>query len=345
MDASFESLDPSEKAITNFPGRMVCIRSRPFGWAIRAVQSLAKPTSSISLARVSQLRKESGASIQKCKEALEHADWDIPRAIEVLRKRGESINQQRSTEAMSFRIAGNISSDGKRAVISRVASLTDFASESELFVSFCEKLNATIVESVGVSNLTSLKLQRPVSSQVRSLVVAEVLSDLSSILSEPVTISNFQVLQGDLLGVYVHGSGVYSPCVGTNASAVSVTLDTDVSSEQRMKLSDLANRIARQVLATKVKYVDAGSIPASVIEKEKELMASKIKNDAILEKAFRGHMAKFVAEKCLLDSEWIIPRNQSDPVPGMSVQQVIADECLTIGISPASFRVKQLFIQ
>ena len=61
------------------------------------------------------------------------------------------------------------------------------------------------------------------------------------------------------------------------------------------------------------KYLDRESVPASVIEAEKEIVLAQIKNDeknankpeAVLEKMVTGKVAKYYTENCLMEQEYV----------------------------------------
>lgn len=296
----------------------------------------------VPLQKVSELRKCTGASIQKCKEALEKTSSDIQAAIEFLRKRGENINCSKAGTALGgARISASVSPDGTRAVLSKTTSQTDFASESELFVKFSEAVNASLLTSSN-QTIENLVLASGFSPQVHSQNIHDVLSELSGILTEPVAIPTFEIVEGDVVAVYIHNKSQYSRHVGSTVSAVSLRAPT-VTTDQRQALTRLADKISRQVLATSPKYIEAANIPESLVQKEREVLATRVKNPEMLEKAFKGHMQRVYSEQCLMDMEWIIP------VEGMegeskTVRQIIAMELAKASIDASSFKVKRFVV-
>lgn len=304
----------------------------------------------VSVSLVAQLRKNTGASIQKCKEALENTQGDMKGAIELLRKRGEDINSRSSAPVGGSRIAGSRSPDGRKAVITRTTSLTDFASESELFVKFSESVNLS-VSSMATMEMRdvppTLELHGKISDQIHGKTLIEVVSELSSILSEPVTVSNIDVVEGDLVSLYVHGKSPYSLSVGSMACSVSFRVEhaAALTAEQKTSLFSLGNCVARQVLATNPRYVTSADIPEVVIQKEKETLRSRIKNPEAFEKAFVGYMRKVESENCLLGMEWIIPLSTWSVTEGSTVEVAIDAVCKQIGLSPGSVTVDRFIVR
>jgi elongation factor Ts len=71
--------------------------------------------------------------------------------------------------------------------------------------------------------------------------------------------------------------------------------------------------VALQIAAAKPSYVTEAEVPASVIDKEKEIMLAQMQNDeknknkpqAILEKIVMGKLGKFYSENCLLKQAFV----------------------------------------
>jgi elongation factor Ts len=307
---------------------------------------------SLSVQEIARLRKDSGASIQKCKEALEQSNGSMKDAIELLRKRGQTINA-RGSDASKFggsRVSASVTPDSRRAVLSRTTSLTDFASESELFVKFSESVNRSICagDISEKSRIPSdLKLSVPISDQIHGQNLDQVVSELSSILSEPVTLSDVDVVEGDHVSIYVHGKSSYSTHVGSMGVACSLRFKSYVSlnPEQTRFLSCLSDRIARQILATGPRYISPGDIPQMVIDKERDLLSSRVTNKAALDKAFAGHMKKFFSETCLLNMEWIIPFPDLDIPEGASVADVMRVSFTKIGVDQDGIKIDRFVIR
>ena len=298
----------------------------------------------VPVSLISQLRKDTGASIQRCKEALEKSNSCVKTAIEFLRKRGENINCTKSgASGAASRISGCLSSSGEKAVIIKTVSQTDFASESEVFVKFSETVSRTLLQ-MNTLSLDCLELIGSFSPQIHTKRLSDVISEMSCILTEPISIPVVEAVEGDLVSMYIHNKSPYSINVGSVVSAVAFNIPKDLSDEQRAHLSNLGNRIARQIVAINPMYVDSSSIPPEVVQREKELIRSRIQKAEMLEKAFKGHMAKFSSENCLLDIEWIIPPVNGLETEGKTVGKVIELECREIGLGPRSVSISRFVV-
>jgi elongation factor Ts len=101
-----------------------------------------------------------------------------------------------------------------------------------------------------------------------------------------------------VIGTYIHGVDQRV------AALVEVNCETDFVALNEV-FKKFAHELAMQVAAMKPEYVDRASVPADVIEKEKEIYRTsdklKGKPENIIEKILDGKMEKFFEENCLLD--------------------------------------------
>jgi elongation factor Ts len=273
----------------------------------------------------------------------------MKRAMEFLRKRGENINSRANGSAAGgSRVAITRTDDLRKLVISRTTSQTDFASESELFVRFSECVNKSLC-NIATDKLHTVPVGLPLnarfSDQIHGSTIEDVVSELSSILSEPVAVSNVDVIEGDLVCLYLHGKSQYSSTVGSMASAVSFRLRERPDSEQLVALTKLGDCIARQVIATNPRFISSSDVPETELAKERELLTSRIKNPDALERALSGHLKKFFSENCMLNMEWIIPIPGQEVPEGSTVASVMDLVCKQVGVQPAAFAIERFVVR
>lgn len=102
----------------------------------------------LDLELIKKLRQLTSASIQDCKEALEEADKDINKAIEILRKKGMKIAQEKKERiAREGRIEAYVHLGNKIGVLVEVNCETDFVARSEDFCRFTKDLALQIAAS------------------------------------------------------------------------------------------------------------------------------------------------------------------------------------------------------
>jgi elongation factor Ts len=89
---------------------------------------------------------------------------------------------------------------------------------------------------------------------------------------------------------------------------VEVNCETDFSGKTE-DFSAFVKNIAMQIAAANPLSVDREGIPASVLEKEREIYATQAKEsgkpDKVIEKIVEGKMSKFYSEACLLEQPYV----------------------------------------
>ncbi len=95
----------------------------------------------VDIELIKELRKRTAAGFSDCKKALEEADGDIEKAIEILRKRGLAIAAKRaSKETAEGVVAAYIHSNKKIGVLVEVNCETDFVARTEEFQKFAHEV-------------------------------------------------------------------------------------------------------------------------------------------------------------------------------------------------------------
>lgn len=88
----------------------------------------------ISLDQIKALREKTGVSMQSCKKALEDANGNEEKAIEILRKKGEAKAVERSDRATGNGVvASYIHSNNRLGTLVQLGCETDFVARGEDF--------------------------------------------------------------------------------------------------------------------------------------------------------------------------------------------------------------------
>jgi elongation factor Ts len=102
----------------------------------------------VSASDVKALRERTGAAMMDCKAALEEAEGDLEKAIEVLRVKGQASAAKRSGRATSEGIvASYIHATGKVGVLVEVQCETDFVARTDDFGEFAREVAIHIAGS------------------------------------------------------------------------------------------------------------------------------------------------------------------------------------------------------
>lgn len=103
----------------------------------------------MALSNIQLLREKTGVSLQVCKKALEEANGDLEKAVEILRKKGEAKAVERSSrETGQGVVSSYIHSNAKLGALVQFGCETDFVARNEDF----QNLAKDIAMHVAASN-------------------------------------------------------------------------------------------------------------------------------------------------------------------------------------------------
>jgi elongation factor Ts len=106
----------------------------------------------ISATDVKALRDRTGAGMMECKGALQEANGDIEKAIEILRVRGQAKAAKRGERQAAEGVIGHyVHSNDRIGVLVEVNCETDFVARNEDFVSFARDLALHVAAAAPVA--------------------------------------------------------------------------------------------------------------------------------------------------------------------------------------------------
>jgi len=104
--------------------------------------------STIAASDVAALRKQTGAGMMDCKNALTEASGDMDKAVEILRvKMGNKLGKLADREAAEGTVQSYIHANGKVGVLVEVDCNTDFVAKNDEFVAFAREVAMHIAAS------------------------------------------------------------------------------------------------------------------------------------------------------------------------------------------------------
>ena len=95
---------------------------------------------SVTAADVKALRDRTGAGMMDGKRALEEADGDVEKAVEILRVKGQARPKRAGREAAEGTVQSYIHANGKVGVLVEVDCETDFVARNEDFKAFASEV-------------------------------------------------------------------------------------------------------------------------------------------------------------------------------------------------------------
>src|SRR5690625_4641672 len=94
----------------------------------------------ITAADVNNLRKITGAGMMDCKKALEEANGDTQKAIEVLRLQGQKVAAKRADRESTEGVAiAKVNDDNTKGIVVSLNCETDFVAINEDFIALANK--------------------------------------------------------------------------------------------------------------------------------------------------------------------------------------------------------------
>ena len=247
---------------------------------------------------VMALREKTGVGMMDCKKALQESDGDMDKAIDYLREKGLAKQAKKASRVAAEGMAyATVDYDKKVGVVVEVNSETDFAAKSDKFVEFVKEI-ATVIINENPADVDAL-----LATNVDGQTVADLLRDKVMVIGENLSIRRFVRYEGDCVA-YVHGGG---------RIGVLVKFEADAAASGSEALIECGKDVAMQIAALNAPYLDEASVPADVIEHEKEVQLTMIKNDPknankpemVLEKMITGKMRKYFEENCLVNQAFV----------------------------------------
>lgn len=243
----------------------------------------------ITSADVAKLRRMTLAGMMDCKKALEEADGNFDKAIEIIRKKGQAVASKRSDrEATEGVVLAKVTPDGKFGALTVLNSETDFVAKNADFIAFATKINdlALAKKPAALDSLLSLQLDGG--------KVADKVTEYIGIIGEKLELSFYEKVEAQYVQAYIHPGNKLATLVGFNKAGLPIQVYKD---------------IAMQVAAMNPVAVDKADVPEKVIAQEieigKEQARREGKPEEMLEKIAQGKLAKFYKESTLLNQEFI----------------------------------------
>ena len=225
-----------------------------------------------------------------CKKALQEADGDFEKAIEILRKKGQKLSEKRADrEANQGLIVTRVSDDGSRAAALEINCETDFVARNEDFQKRAEEFVNLVFENK-IETVEEL-----LETEHDGLKVSDHLKDMVGKIGEKIKISRvvYAETDGEFIS-YIHPG---------NQLGVLVEFAGDVDDEE------IAKDVAMQVAAMKPLSVTRDGVDSTIVQKELEIAKDQLLNEGkpeeIAEKAAQGKLRRFYEERVLLEQKFV----------------------------------------
>ena len=242
----------------------------------------------VTMADISHLRKMSGAGMMDCKKALEEANGDFEKAMEIIRKKGQAVAAKRSDREAS---EGCVlaAENGEYAAIVALKCETDFVAKNADFVALTKEILNIAMDKKPASKEELLALTLADGRSIQDHI-----TDRSGITGEKMELGAFESVSGASTIYYIHPVNKLATVVAFNQATI----------EHQM-----ARDVAMQVAAMNPVAVRPDEVPQHIIDQELEIAKDKArqagKPENLLDRIAQGSLQKYYKENTLLQQEFI----------------------------------------
>ena len=213
----------------------------------------------ITAAEVNKLRKQTGAGMMDCKNALVETNGDFEEAVDVLRKKGQKIAAKRGgNDAKEGVIIAQSSNDSTAGVIVTLNCETDFVAKNDGYVELVQSLVDLALDKLPKS-LDELKTL----AYNEKLSVNEKITEQIGVLGEKLDLSAYTLVESDRVVAYNHPGNQLATLVALNSGS-------EVA-------EDAGKQVAMQVAAMNPIALDENGVDSNTIDKEIEIAKDQLR--------------------------------------------------------------------
>ncbi|MEE4215385.1 MAG: translation elongation factor Ts [Bacteroidales bacterium] len=250
---------------------------------------------SISAADVAKLRRMTGAGMMDCKKALQEAEGNFDKAVEIIRKKGQAVaNKRADREAGEGVVLSGTTDDNKFGALIVLNCETDFVAKNADFEKFANDILDKALENK-VESLDQLK-----DTELGGVKIADKVIEQIGIIGEKLELSYYECIKAEHVQSYIHPGNRLATLAGFSKSGIDQQVYKDV---------------AMQIAAMNPLAVDKDDVKQEDIDREleigKEQARREGKPDNLLEKIAMGKLGKFFKENTLLNQEFVKDNKQT----------------------------------
>lgn len=239
-------------------------------------------------ADVKKLRELTGAGMMDCKKALEEAEGDVDKAVELLRVKGQKgVAKRESRSAENGAVVSLIADDNSSGVLLELKCETDFVAKGDKFLAVANAL-AEHVAATKPADLEAL-----LASEIDGRTVQTYVDEANASLGEKIVLDRFARFEGAYVGTYMHRTMPDLP------PQVGVLVELDKADPQTAK------EAAQHIAAFAPRWLSRDDVPADTVESERRVAEATSreegKPEAALPKIVEGRVNGFFKENVLLD--------------------------------------------
>ncbi|MER5495069.1 MULTISPECIES: translation elongation factor Ts [unclassified Streptomyces] len=262
-------------------------------------------------ADVKKLRELTGAGMMDCKKALDEADGNVEKAVELLRVKGQKgVAKREGRSAENGAVVSVIADDNTSGVILELKCETDFVAKGEKFQAVANALAAHVAATSPADIAALLASEIEPGKTVQAYV-----DEANANLGEKIVLDRFAQFSGAYVTAYMHRTMPDLP------PQIGVLVELDAPN------AEVAKGIAQHIAAFAPKYLAREDVPAEVVEAERRVAEETTRNEgkpeAAIPKIVEGRVNGFYKEATLLGQSYALDAKKS-------VQQVLNEAGVTL---------------
>ncbi len=247
----------------------------------------------VSAADVKKLRDATGAGMMDCKKALEEADGDFDKAVEILRVKGAAKAAKRSGE----REATNGLVAAAEGAMIELASESDFVAKNDEFQTLAADIVA-LAASIKPADAEALAAAKLADGRT----VAEAVEASAAVIGEKIALGQVAYFDGKTT-TYLHKRATdLPPQIG-----VLVQFEGDDA--------ETARGVAMQIATYNPPYLSRDDVPEETVANERRIAEATAREEGkpeqALPKIIEGRLMGFYKDNVLLDQAYVRDNKKS----------------------------------
>jgi elongation factor Ts len=270
-------------------------------------------------ADVKKLRELTAAGMMDCKKALEEAEGDLEKAVEVLRVKGQKgVTKREGRSTSNGAVVSLIAADNSEGVLVELKCETDFVAKGDKFVAVADAVAAHVAATKPADLDALLASEIKDGQSVQAFV-----DEANATLGEKIVLDRFAQFTHGFVASYLHRTSPDLP------PQVGVLVELDSPN------AEVAKDVAQHIAAFAPTFLSREDVPAETVENERRVAEATSreegKPEAALPKIVEGRVNGFFKENVLLEQAFAKDNKKS-------VKKVLDEAGVTLK-SFARFRV------
>ncbi|WP_062076498.1 translation elongation factor Ts [Demequina globuliformis] len=243
-----------------------------------------------TVADIQALRERTGAGMLDVKKALDEADGDLDKAVDILRVKGlKGVAKREGRSASEGLVVASIADvdGGQVGTLIELNSETDFVAKNDKFITLANDVLAAVAAAGAADAEAALE------ASIEDTTVGAYIDAAAGTLGEKVVLRRVARVEAPVVTEYLHRTNKDLP------AQVGVLVGSDA------KAGEVARDIAMHIAAYSPTYLVREDVPAETVENERRVAEETAKGEgkpeAALPKIVEGRLNGFFKENTLVD--------------------------------------------